>query len=283
MKLSDATGLAMFFRQKRSGARNYLQIVENRWKDGKTQQRVVATVGRLDKLQKSGEIDSLIRSGARFCGSSYNEISYTDDELALSSHQVGRLLQVSPSAVVGWINQGKLRAHRTPGGHRRIKVGDIRRFLEQRGMPLPAMLREQPYSGVRIFVVDDEPAVIRSIQRAFQKHGGPYDVEGCEDGIEALVRIGAAIPDLVLLDIYMEGIDGFEVCRRLRRIPQLEGTQIVAMTAHPSEEARARILDYGAVDYWVKPVRVEQVLALLEPLIAARQAEPAEAAAGAAG
>ena len=147
-------------------------------------------------------------------------------------------------------------------------------------MPVPRLL-QQRYEAKRIFVVDDEPAVIRSIQRAFEKLGGPYEVEGCSDGIEALVHIGAEVPDLVLLDIYMEGIDGFEVCRRLRRIPQLEGTKIVAMTAYPSEEARARILDYGAVDYWVKPVRVEQILVLHDPAAMSAGGQAVPMAAGA--
>lgn len=260
----------MFFRTKRSGGRTYLQIVENKWVSGKTQQRVVATVGRLDKLLDSGDLESMMRSGARFIPDQNNDISYDNDELCLSSHQASQLLQVSPSTVVGWINQGRLDAFRTPGGHRRIRVGDLRRFVEQSAMPVPPLLRQRP-EHQRIFVVDDEPAVIRSIQRAFDKHGGPYEVEGCTDGVEALVHIGADVPDLVLLDIYMEGIDGFEVCRRLRRIPQLDGTRIVAMTAHPSEEARARILDYGAADYWVKPVTLEQIVALLaaEPTISA--------------
>jgi excisionase family DNA binding protein len=264
----------MFFRNKRSGARDYIQLVENTWVDGKSQQRVVATVGRLDKLVDSGELESLLRSGSKFCKNSYSDIGFEDDELCLSSHQVSHMLGVSPSTVVDWINRGRLPAFRTPGGHRRIKVGDIRRFVASTNMPLPPTLRTRAQSK-RIFVVDDEPAVLRYIQRAFEKHGGPYEVAGCTDGIEALVRIGAEPPDLVLLDIYMEGLDGFEVCRRLRRIPELDGVRIVAMTAQPSEHARARILDYGAADYWVKPVQIEQVIAILEPL-PVNKAQPGE-------
>ena len=56
----------MFFRQKKSGPRTYLQIVENRWENGATRQRVVATLGRLDQLQQSGQLEGLLRSGARF-------------------------------------------------------------------------------------------------------------------------------------------------------------------------------------------------------------------------
>jgi transposase len=59
----------MFFRQKKSGSRVYLQVVENRWEHGRSKQRVIATLGRLDQLQQSGELKSLLRSGARFCDS----------------------------------------------------------------------------------------------------------------------------------------------------------------------------------------------------------------------
>jgi len=59
----------MFFRQKKSGSRTYLQIVENRWEKGKTRQRVLATLGRLDQLQQTGQLEGLLRSGAKFCQS----------------------------------------------------------------------------------------------------------------------------------------------------------------------------------------------------------------------
>src|SRR6266478_10160621 len=59
--------VAMFFRVKKSGPRSYLQIVENQWRNGQSQQTVIATLGRLDLLQASGQIDGLLNSGARFC------------------------------------------------------------------------------------------------------------------------------------------------------------------------------------------------------------------------
>ena len=59
----------MFFRAKTSGPRTYLQVVENRWEGGRSRQRVVATLGRLDQLQESGQIDALLASGARLAHS----------------------------------------------------------------------------------------------------------------------------------------------------------------------------------------------------------------------
>src|SRR5215472_711831 len=76
---------AMFFRTKKSGPRAYLQLVENHWRDGRPQQTVVATLGRLDELQQRGAVDSLLRSGARFA----------QKLLVLSAHQRGQLPVIS--------------------------------------------------------------------------------------------------------------------------------------------------------------------------------------------
>src|SRR5262245_4561027 len=74
----------MFVRTKKSGPRSYLQLVENHWRDGRPQQTVLATLGRLDELQARGAIDSLLCSGARFA----------DKLLALTAHQRGGLTAV---------------------------------------------------------------------------------------------------------------------------------------------------------------------------------------------
>jgi hypothetical protein len=75
----------MFFRTKTSGTRSYLQIVENRWEDGRPKQRVIATLGRLDRLQKSGQLDALLVSGARLAQS----------VLLLSAHAKGQLPSIT--------------------------------------------------------------------------------------------------------------------------------------------------------------------------------------------
>ena len=79
----------MFFRKKQSGSRTYLQIVENRREDGKVKQRVVATLGHLDDLEQSGQLDSLLRSGAKFAQSA----------LVLSAHQKGQLPRVGATRI----------------------------------------------------------------------------------------------------------------------------------------------------------------------------------------
>src|ERR1700722_19224494 len=79
----------MFFRTKKSGTRSYLQVVENRWENGRSRQRVVATLGRLDQLQESGQLDALLASGARLAHSA----------LVLSAHAKGRLPVIRTSHI----------------------------------------------------------------------------------------------------------------------------------------------------------------------------------------
>jgi len=86
----------MFFRQKRSGNRVYLQIVENRWEKGKTKQHVIATLGRLDQLQENGKLDALLQSGARFA----------EAVMVLHAHRQGdapsvRTTRIGPALVFG--------------------------------------------------------------------------------------------------------------------------------------------------------------------------------------
>ena len=79
----------MFFRTKTSGPRSYLQVVENRWQDGQSRQRVVATLGRLDQLQQSGQLDALLASGTRFA----------QNVLLLSEHAKGQLPTITTQRI----------------------------------------------------------------------------------------------------------------------------------------------------------------------------------------
>ena len=75
----------MFFRQKKSGERVYLQIVENRWEQGRSKQRVIATLGRLDRLSESGQLDALLQSGAKF----------SESVMVLAAHREGEAPVIS--------------------------------------------------------------------------------------------------------------------------------------------------------------------------------------------
>jgi two-component system response regulator MprA len=118
---------------------------------------------------------------------------------------------------------------------------------------------------MEILVVDDERPVREALRRALELEG--YDVELAADGYEALDRLGRrdVEPDAVVLDILMPGVDGLEVCRRLRRAGNR--VPVLMLTARAEVADRVAGLDAGADDYVVKPFALEELLARLRALL----------------
>lgn len=119
----------------------------------------------------------------------------------------------------------------------------------------------------RILVVDDDPMVATTIQRVLRPEG--YEVDVAHGGPEALDRVKARRPDVVVLDVMMPGMDGLEVCRRLRTDHELP---ILLLTARGGTTDRVLGLDTGADDYLVKPFAYAELLARVRALL--RRAPP---------
>jgi two-component system response regulator MprA len=116
---------------------------------------------------------------------------------------------------------------------------------------------------MRILVCDDEPAVRAALERALRLEG--YEVDLAVDGEEALTTLAARPANAVVLDVLMPGLDGLEVCRRLRSGG--DATPILVLTARSGVSERVEGLDAGADDYLVKPFALEELLARLRALL----------------
>ena len=117
---------------------------------------------------------------------------------------------------------------------------------------------------MKVLVVDDERAVRDSLRRALELEG--YEVELAVDGADALLRLEAnGQPDAVILDVLMPGVDGLEVCRRIRG--KGNGVPVLMLTARTEVESRVAGLDAGADDYLPKPFALEELLARLRALL----------------
>ncbi|HEX6331958.1 MAG TPA: response regulator [Actinomycetota bacterium] len=110
-----------------------------------------------------------------------------------------------------------------------------------------------------ILVVDDDPDIARFVEVNLRSAG--YDVSVASDGEEALEKAGALRPDLVLLDVMMPRIDGFEVAQRLRRNPRTSNTSIIMLTAKALSTDKVLGLTAGADDYIIKPFDPIELLA----------------------
>lgn len=117
---------------------------------------------------------------------------------------------------------------------------------------------------MKILVVDDERAVRESLRRALELEG--YEIDLAGDGGEALSTLGDdEQPDAVILDVLMPGVDGLEVCRRLRAMGN--HVPVLMLTARDEVENRVAGLDAGADDYVTKPFALEELLARVRALL----------------
>jgi excisionase family DNA binding protein len=171
-----------------------------------------------------------------------------------TTFEAAKLCHVSPLSIINWVNAGRLAAFRTPGGHRRIRREDLVLFMRDNGLPLPDELKQG--SGRRkVLVVDDERAICELLADHLAKRPQePYDVATASDGFEAGRLVASFRPDVVVLDLRMPGLDGFEVCKTIKADPVTSGTLVVAMTGYHTPETEARILECGASRCFAKPI-----------------------------
>ncbi|MBZ0113484.1 MAG: response regulator [Thermoanaerobaculia bacterium] len=113
-------------------------------------------------------------------------------------------------------------------------------------------------SEASILVVDDEPDVRRMLQVILDRNG--YEVQVVSSGLAALMAVNDETPDLILLDIMMEGMDGWEVLKLLKMEERTRGIPVVILSARVEPRDKVRGLQEGAVDYITKPFSVKDVL-----------------------
>ncbi len=178
----------------------------------------------------------------------------------LTSHEVGELLQMDPSSIVKWVNDGLLPAYRTPGGHRRIKTTELLSFLRQHGMFIPPELAP---GLLKVLIVDDDPQLLSAFQRSMKSYKDRVEVHTASSGIEALLQVGRLRPDALVIDVNMPDLNGLEVCEKLKNTPETKDLLIVMVTGRPTVEMEKKALTAGARALRGKPISAGGLMELL--------------------
>ena len=116
-----------------------------------------------------------------------------------------------------------------------------------------------------VLIVDDAPNIVLSLEFLLKKEG--YEVYSASNGEEAMEAIAEKIPDLVLLDVMMPRMDGYEVCQKLRANPDWKDIKIIMLTAKGRNVEREKGLALGADDYVTKPFATRELVAKVRTLI----------------
>ena len=189
-----------------------------------------------------------------------------------TTHDIAKFCGVYPSSVVNWISGGRLKSYMTPGGHHRVTREDLLAFLTKFRIPIPSAPASHP---MRVLIVDDDVEIARILQRAFARRAEAFEIEVCHDGVEALIRIGQAPPDLVVLDVVLPKMDGGQVCRVLKSKAETRDIKIVAITGKKIP-AMEKTLDAIKVDaLFRKPLDVLALVTKAMELLGQDAAAPA--------
>lgn len=181
------------------------------------------------------------------------------DETYLTPGQVAKLLMVSPAAVRLWAEKGEINALTTPGGHRRFLQSEINRFAAERCLTQKETIKKK----LSVLIVDDDIQFASYLKKLFGKFPDTIDVEVAHDGFDAGFKVHELEINVVLLDLMMPNLDGFEVCQRLKSSPETSEIRVIAMTGYPSAENVEKILAAGAEVCLPKPIERNELLKLL--------------------
>jgi len=174
-----------------------------------------------------------------------------------TTHQISKLCDVYPTTVINWVNEGLLTAYTTPGGHRRIKKEDLLKLMKKNNMPIPEELTKGGKN--RVLVVDDDPKILKMIKTILSAEGA-LEVATANSGFQAGLLISQWLPDIILLDILMPDMDGFEVCRQLRSDDKTKDIPVIALTVLKDPKDVRKMRSAGITDYLSKPFKSEELI-----------------------
>lgn len=180
--------------------------------------------------------------------------------------EVATLFRVDPKTVTRWAVAGRIGSVRTPGGHRRFRREDLDTFMAAAG-GIPQIPQSRFGGPAHILVVDDDAPVREMLGEILRGDG--FSVGEASNAREALLSINKRIPELLLLDVSMPGMDGWEMLRRIRDKLDVQDLPVIIFSGVVSETELRSAPGRGAQAYFRKPFDpsklVNQARALLAP------------------
>jgi len=185
-----------------------------------------------------------------------------------SALEVAKICGVVNQTVINWIRAGHLRSSTTPGGQFRVYPDDLKTFLVEKGMKIPAGLQALfRQSGLTILIVEDDRVFNDLVKVQVQRMYPEAIVLQAFDGFEAGTSLGVKKPQVVLLDLNLPGVDGYELCRRIKDEPGFERPLVFAMTSSNEPGLEQRMKALGADAFFSKPIDFEALQSAFQKLL----------------
>ena len=172
----------------------------------------------------------------------------------LTLGQAAKYIGVAQSTIRKWSDQGRVPAFYTPGGHRRYRRGDLDTFLERSGPNSGGGTR----SGPTVLIVDDDPKLREYVRVNLEMEG--YSVKEAGSAEEGLGVLDESTPDLVLLDVMMPEVDGWEMLRRVQERHGVGAIPVIMFSGKVDEKAAAEATSRGAQGFIGKPFNPQELI-----------------------
>lgn len=184
-----------------------------------------------------------------------------------STSEAAQRLGLSQGTVQQMLESGALEGWKTAGGHRRILRASVDAFLA-RAQAGPHPSAQRPGDELAIIVAEDDPVLRTLYQRSFANWGLPVRLMVTASGFDVLMEVGRRAPDLLIADLRMPGMDGFEMIRRVRDNPLAADMDVVVVSALSAEEIAAGGGLPADVTVYPKPVPLRELKGYVEALVA---------------
>ncbi|MDP3920465.1 MAG: response regulator [Candidatus Omnitrophota bacterium] len=180
-----------------------------------------------------------------------------------TTHEVAKLIGVTPITVIRWIESGKFKCFTTVGGHRRIEHEELVKFAHNYNLPWQEEEALEKRKEYVVLAVDDDSSILEVLHDMLSDLPNLKLIE-VSNAFLAGAKLVEERPDLILLDFLMPELDGFEFCRFMREDPRFKEVPIVAMTGLSSQEDKARMREVGVHDILTKPFSSDSLIEKVE-------------------
>lgn len=185
-----------------------------------------------------------------------------------TTREAAEMLGVSLRTVQLWAESGLVEAWKTEGGHRRISRVSVQRLLQGDNYPLPKLAApQQRFERLKILVVEDDSVLLKLYKTVIASWNLPTDLITAGNGVEGLILVGRDTPDLMITDLSMPGMDGFDLIRSLATSSFREGMEIVVVTGLDAADVAARGGLPEGVRLFPKPVPFAELRAIVASML----------------
>ena len=179
-----------------------------------------------------------------------------------SALEVANMCGVVNQTAINWIRNGHLKAFNTPGGQYRVYKDDLITFIRNRGMRVPENLQDDDSSAnwKSLIIIDDDVGLNNAIASYVHKNMPDLTILQSFDGFDAGAQLVEKKPGFVLLDLALPGVNGQEICKRIKTDPAFGKPFVMVITALTEDSLEQELYDLGADKFFRKPLVLSDLI-----------------------